>query len=945
MIYRRLLLALIVLSLASFCIPMPVSAANQPGAVVQLPSVAQLAASDYSNTPQVQLSGYRTANDGGEGTLVLKTCTPDGGSCFPDGATPTPHTYARTNINGDARQFGITAGSVYDVTANPLTATDAEPVLVKAFAAATAAGLNTVHLSQVSVYIAETLELGDYNRLTCDISSIGPYDNGHYYGRPGTIVEAHGATIHAEGNVDQEVISGCVIIPQWYINPAVVSQFGGYTFNSPPQNFDDLDAIRGNMIKAADTAVFFEKVRSGTLQTLGIYCFDNAIHTLSPNETTIDNIHTDSNVAWFTEGGGSSTSVSGIHSQNYCTKQVDDLSGHQISVVDSWSVVSIAASPTVGPWGTHLCRLVINNGLDGKGTPVPTSAVISSTLDDQGNPIRYPGWVANLNVAGVANGQGCKGDGAWAVNVISSTSTTVTLDLLNSQYGTGADKIQATASWTSGASNCIPQPCSIINISVGDMNSIQTGEIIAGTNIPVGSKVIGPILAAKGDDPYDGYIGAVVIDHAVTGNGTDAAITFDGAAYVEQGECGADQDNACIFFDASQRAFAGNSSAGNFTALMPLSNGRRFAADYACKDTVGVKGSKLQSFAHHYNIAVVNCNGISAVQQGSDDANKADDQYDTVGIYMTGSTNKGTFSGSLSGSGTGSIIDLATVSESNSNRTTVSAGSGTGLITLTTAGSVAGWPVDASGHLTVALCSTLDTNNKCTDGDVGTEYATADITGANTIVLLARGEFETAPLSIATTWNIVQASVGSTSGVINMGPGGLNVAGDGLLDFAVLHGSLAMTNIIVRGGSKLGFVSNNVQQSVFTGNLFKDMTIYYPGALAFNTSRGCGNQWGASYTWECMGDDPVGTGIVIDGTAHSVECDATAGNRTITVNAGSLLPNFNATVTKIDTTSNLCIITMSGADTIGGAASAALAALNDALSFKNVNGSTAWIFQ
>lgn len=843
----------------------PAHGANQPGAVVQLPSVAQLAASDYSNTPQVQLSGYYTANDGGEGTLVLKTCVPDGGSCFPDGATPTPHTYARTNVNGDARQFGITAGSAYDVTANPTTATDAEPVLVKAFAAATAAGLNTVHLSQVSVYIAETLELGDYNRLTCDIISIGPYDNGHYYGRPGTIVEAHGAQIHVPvtGTVDQEAVSGCVIIPQWYINPSVVSQFGGFTFNSPPQNFDDLDAIRGNMIKAADTAIFFEKVRSGTLNTLGIYCFDNAIHTSSPNETTIDNIHTDSNVAWFTEGGGSSTSVSGIHSQNYCTKQVDDTETipKQISVVNSWSVVSIAASPTVGPWGTHLCRLVINNGVDGKGVPVLTSSVVTSTLDDQGNPIRYPGWVANLNVAGVANGQGCKGDGAWAVNVISSTSTTVTLDLLNSQYGTGADKIQATASWKTGTSNCIPQPCSIIYISVGDMNSIQTGEVIAGTNIPVGSKVLGPILPAKGDDPYDGYIGAVVIDHAVTGIGTDAAITFDGAAYVEQGECGADQDNACIFFDASQRAFAGNSAAGNFTALMPLSNGRRFAADYACNDTVGVKGSKLQSFAHHYNIAVVNCNGISAVQQGSDDANKADDQYDTVGIYMTGSTNKGTFSGSLSGSGTGSIIDLATVSESNSNRTTVSAGSGTGLITITTAGSMAGWPVDTSGHLTVALCSTLAVNNKCTDGDVGTEYATADITGANTIVLLARGEFETAPLSVATTWNIVQATVGSTSGVINMGPGGLNVAGDGLLDFAVLHGSLAMTNIIVRGGSKLGYVSNNVAQSVFTGNLFKDMTIYYDGVTGFNTSRGCGNNWAIEYSWECSATAGSGTTV------------------------------------------------------------------------------------
>lgn len=55
---------------ALLLLPTVALAAYQPGAVVQLPNAAQLATGNYVNTPQVQLSGYNSAGDGGGGNLV-----------------------------------------------------------------------------------------------------------------------------------------------------------------------------------------------------------------------------------------------------------------------------------------------------------------------------------------------------------------------------------------------------------------------------------------------------------------------------------------------------------------------------------------------------------------------------------------------------------------------------------------------------------------------------------------------------------------------------------------------------------------------------------------------------------------------------------------------------------------------------------------------------------
>lgn len=951
---RRLFLSIIALSLASFCIPIPVQAAYQSGAVVQLPNVAAIASKSLADTVQINLSGYYTSNDGGQGVFVLKTCTPDGGSCIADGTTPTPNTFQRTNLNGDVRQYGITQGSAYDATTHLGTATDAEPVLTSMFTALTAAGLTNISTNGVSIYLGETLTLPDYFDLDCGVTATGPYNNGQYWGHPGTIVTAHGATVKASGNIDQQAFSSCLRHPQWYVNPSVVSQFGGISFTFPPQTYDDLEAIRANESLSGDTGVFFQGSRNGRMQNLGIYCFDTGIEQTQPNENQLSSIKIDSSVGLYSLNGGSGTAWENVHVQNYCTKQVQDPNGNIIPTSQAWSISSISPSPTNNSFGTPLCRLVITGGVDNENNILdPRTAFKSSVLNAQGSPVEYPVWLANLvNTDGTGNGVACKGNGAWGITVISANSTTATLDLLGSDYGTGADAVQTTATWKSGTQDCTPQPCTVIRITSGDFNALQGGMTVTNASFPSGTRVIQPLQGEKGDDPYDGAIGSVIVDHLATAPATtDAVVSFDGGTYTQLDPCAqtvlsgsVDKFAACLYFDVTQRPFAGTSDGGKFTAIFPLSNGISYGADFAINGTVGIKANKNQSFSHYYSILSKDANGISIVQHGADDSNKANDIFGSVGIYALGTTNRGLFSGGISGSGIFNVTDLENVSQSVSNRTTTTAGTGTGLVTLTTSSSISGWSADPNGYLPVSLCLTLNASNQCVDGDVGTEYATAHILGSNSLKLTDRGQFGTYALSIAKGWHVVQSSVGNANGIINIDTAGVGTTGVGAVDFLWLHGGVSLSNSIAKDTGLIGYVSNNIMQSIFTANLFNDMTIYYSGSAGFSSSRGCGNRWAISYSWECLGSSPVASGTILDLTAHDWTCDASAGQKTLILPAATNATNFFYTITKIDTSVNLCIIDTTGSDMVGGASDVILGVLNDAISIKNANGTT-WIVQ
>lgn len=826
-------------------------------AAYSVANIATVKANNLGSKLKITVESYSNIGDGGkaEYTLAATDCGTDlPGACLHDGAN---NAFVRSDWSNSLAPFGIAKGGHLDFDAHSSSPNDATPTIIAALAVLQPKGFNVGHLKGVSVYLGTSPMLADYQGIDCDVTSIGPYDTGHYYGHPGTLYTEHGVTpTTSDGTNDQQSIQHCIMTPYWSVHPASVSAFSGFTFNYPATSFTDLEAMLGNMIKAGDTGIYFNGARNGRLEELGIYGYDTAIHLKNPNESHISQVRTDANVSVFTEGGGSSTEFSNVHSQNYFTKQVDDTNGVNIPSSENWTITSIGQG-AVNSFGTHECRLTITGGVYNNGSTAPTSDVQTSAVAANGVIYTFGAFMANLTINDIGNGVACKGTGQFGITKISDDGTNAVVDLNGSQLGTGSDIITGTATWdaTQGCT-AIPTPCTIINLKSGDTNSIQEGEAFAGADIPSGAHIVGVCNTCKGKDPYDGAIAQYIIDRTATASHlTPVSVTFDGGAYVYQGPA-TTKGNPAFSLDVTQRFFAGQSPGGLFTQTMPSNNGIPKAAGIASYGTVGIKADKMQEFAHHDGYAVNDSNGLSVVQQGSDDGNKAEDDNDTIGVNLIGSTNKATLQGALSGAGLGLNVDLASVSQTSSNATTVNSGGGVGLVTLTTSSSMSSWAKDTDGTLTLTACPTASVSGGiCPDPENSstTERVTAMITGSTTVKLLDRGQFGTNIQAIGSGWTIIQSTVSGTSGVIDVGPGGLNSLGDAAIGFVLNHGSVAMDRVIVRGGGKAGFISSNFTQSVFTGTLFKDMTIYYDGVAAYSSSRGCGNQWAIPYAWECLG--------------------------------------------------------------------------------------------
>jgi hypothetical protein len=131
-----------------------------------------------STTTVIHLASYHCIDgvhpcqsDGGEGLLVrggtgCTTSSSDGGSIFCDQAG---NFWRRENLNGDLRQWGITYHSDYDVvymgpSASPVSdiiTNNVKPALI-------AAGIQTIHTSQISILLDKAVIIPAGWSFTCD---------------------------------------------------------------------------------------------------------------------------------------------------------------------------------------------------------------------------------------------------------------------------------------------------------------------------------------------------------------------------------------------------------------------------------------------------------------------------------------------------------------------------------------------------------------------------------------------------------------------------------------------------------------------------------------------------------------------------------------------------------------------------------------------------------
>jgi hypothetical protein len=472
------------------------------------------------------LSGQPCVPDGGEGLLIQKTpgstvCTEDGGSIFKD---HNGVCFYRQNLNGDLRQWGITAGSLYDASRTAATSlVPSDSLVASATTALTSAGIQTIHTGQVSILLRQSLSLLSGWALTCDTPPVKRAHNANYTNVPGSIILGHGSApgtvfIDAATNHDVEVYNCAAILPEWYINPLKAADFHGYSFDtagSPPGHFDypDLEAIRADMILAGDFAI--KAGQGAKIHDVLIAGFDNCLYATSAVGFLGKNVSMDCSVgAYFSNENGGIT-IKDFDNNPYLTKQPG------FDNEEYWTIDSVDVDTSNGE-----CRLKLTSD---SGQPktyslgdiqdsnsTATGAMAPSGW--RGDPFSYPAWVTGLGNFGMSCLSTSTGefgnDAAWVVQKVDSGDGYQRVDLVGSKYtsSTSAGTLRSVDTQGDWLANT-----GVVRIT-GSISNLTPGMVVTSmdSSWPSPSAAVTAVIQRctgpdAGANTNDGYNGCVVV--------------------------------------------------------------------------------------------------------------------------------------------------------------------------------------------------------------------------------------------------------------------------------------------------------------------------------------------------------------------------------------------------------------------------------------------------
>lgn len=875
---RRLLLALTALALASFCIPMPVNAANQPGAVVQLPSVAKLASSDYSNTPQIQLTGYYAGSSNGGGNLVLASCTPDGALCFSDSAG---HTFQRTDFGSknivDARQCGVKGvglsnddytalnlclqlasslniptvstggGQVYDNTANitiPGNVTldcglGGVSVNYTGNDFTLASGFTHV-IAMPAAYTIQPSSAGNSSLKNCQIERTGgPYAPATFV--PVTLRDSLNEVAAFAGIAVTNGAPGFTVENVWAFG------FGTCFASVKGNKKGEWSQGGGHCNYGMDLsnngdALPIQRMSFGAFLT-------RQNGNASKNAWQIDNVIND--------GAGRYRAVVEIPTSDITILANDQFifQGSLSKGTQSATGVWLAGSPSVTSLGTHGClvtqcqEFTLLGGINGKtdsqdsqpsdGTALSLSA--TWTIGAQGNAVN----IASGNTQNISVGQTVTQTGGCGAVPGGTTVKDVW-----PQQGI----FFLTAALTCGSSGTLAFADTNFVFSTADKIAISAvhdnGDCIRYTNV---SGLSGLNITCAG--------------HQIGLHCADQSGNYRFANFSTQ----ADAD----YYDPSIIGFlADGNHTGQDCGGGVITNG--------ILTQIGTLGASINSDARSGSAPFTFVNTGMGPQSGGINGTIIDVESGSAIMDSDYALTQGNIFVS-SGATYRNLFPATTDASINYQVGNILTGTDGGCstqpqVTVTAIGVGGTIPYGGLAQTRAGVCSAWPTNFTA-----GSNLSCANGTGTG----CGTG-------AVLTTDGLISADY--TLSASNIDRGDLYIEDQNT------------SNIHVRG----------------CGNTLMVFAIYSP-------------------LGPCIGGSSVSLGIVVDGTAQYIQCDAASGPKTITVNAGSTIPLFEFSVVKTDASSNLCTVTMSGSDTIGGVASAVLGVTKDGLKAKNVNGTPAWI--
>ncbi len=751
--------------------------------------------------------------------------------------------------------------------------------------------------------------------LTCGATGGGQYAGGVYAGlnttsgtplntKPGTIFLEHGAYIQFgasfdhNNNPDSTGIHNCIIVPEWLqTGNATACMDGngnqGQTFAYPAVQYSDLEAIRANMIVCGDQALFINGASGVRAHDLWIYGFDNPVHIFKGDHFILTNALIDGDICAYSESGGGITKLNevtcdtiltrqvltnsgaGNSNNNHCT-QSDTSNGGTICNEEYWQISGISASTISNSFGRPNCKLTLVKGQpNGKWNNAPDPNLLSGVPDSlqnsQGDPVTNPMWVSNLNAT--TGGLGCIGRGPHPIkNVSYSGGLTATLDLLNSEYATGSGNlITATVTWDA----CSAPPCTI-RIATGDVDAMAVGETLddpTHTLFSAGTAILDVVREAKGPDPYDGYIAEITVNAALPSGhntGADTSITLNGSPNginLPTGNyCDANGNGQCATISTAEHAIAfqppsslppSSASASSAVAKLPESNSHYYAAGFMDNGTAGLCLIDGYSFARHFGFAIQDANSTCLLDKDGDDNGELNDRGGAFFI-VSGNSNQVSAQGNESGkSGVSIVNDLYQLADNQSSagRGLIYSAVGTPTnIVLQTSYSTTNFPSDQGtgaigGKGTAGICQTWDTtHSKCTTTE---EYVTYEITGAQTLLLLARARFFTASLgSSLNGYTFVTSSVSRPTACDSFSSTQAPVTDEGLNAVEQIGGCLQLANF-KDPEAKNFFVGHNATYTQLSNTALPQLNFYYEDPTAFASMGGCGNVLLLPTSWNC----------------------------------------------------------------------------------------------
>ena len=278
-------------------------ASYQPGAVVQIPSVAALQGGNYSNTLYLNLANYATAGDGGGGTLfpIAAGCTPDNGVIFADNAGNCFQRIFAGHVL--MPWYGVADATTSTCYANttPFSNCDAPAQLNAALAASALYGDGWVSTGGRSIVVCNTpVQIPSFGGIDCELpqGTLLNQNQGQQlvYHKPNSIVINPDIVTTGIYRSNYSKFQNCVIRPTWMGN----QRPQGFTAGSNyiPTNEADMVTLRRLYRGTATTASGGASSMSNVL-AVG---FDTAVDQSNSGDSYISGMVTDANVHGFIWG-------------------------------------------------------------------------------------------------------------------------------------------------------------------------------------------------------------------------------------------------------------------------------------------------------------------------------------------------------------------------------------------------------------------------------------------------------------------------------------------------------------------------------------------------------------------------------------------------------------------------------------------------------------------